>query len=198
MPHVSSMTLGLKATQERACRLEAQWRERKWTWRPGAQELRPGWPGPPWRGVDPGIVQNLPCCRCRYLHTQAGQLAADPAVAPFGVLPGQPQDQSLDVPAGRRPAGLSVHGPRGPAAGGDVAVPAQDRVRGDQQPQPLGGALWVSRRAGSPAGPGPPSSRPGGALPLLHHGELVAQDQDLCGLPCLLTPGTAAAMRPPA
>jgi hypothetical protein len=26
-------------------------------------------------------------------------------------------------------------------------------------------------------------------LPPLHYGELVAQDQDLCGLPCLLTPG---------
>ena len=26
-------------------------------------------------------------------------------------------------------------------------------------------------------------------LPSLQYGELVAQDQDLCGLPCLLTPG---------
>jgi alpha-tubulin suppressor-like RCC1 family protein len=29
----------------------------------------------------------------------------DPAVAPFGVLPGQPEDEGLDVPAGGRPAG---------------------------------------------------------------------------------------------
>jgi hypothetical protein len=28
-----------------------------------------------------------------------------------------------------------------------------------------------------------------GGLPPLRYGELVAQDQDLCGLPCLLTPG---------
>jgi hypothetical protein len=28
----------------------------------------------------------------------------DPAIAPFGVLPGQPKDQGLDVPEGSRPA----------------------------------------------------------------------------------------------
>ncbi len=33
--------------------------------------------------------------------------------------------------------GFALHGPGGPAAADDVAVPAQDRVRGDQQPKPL-------------------------------------------------------------
>jgi hypothetical protein len=41
------------------------------------QELRPGRPGPPRRRVDSGILQNFPRCRCRYLHSQAGQLAVD-------------------------------------------------------------------------------------------------------------------------
>jgi hypothetical protein len=33
-------------------------------------------------------------------------------------------------------------------------------------------------------------------LPPLQDGELVAQDQDLCGLPGFLTPGAAAKRRP--
>ena len=52
----------------------------------GAQELRPSGLGSAQRWVDPCILQDLPCRRCRYLYSQAGQLAVDPAVAPFGVL----------------------------------------------------------------------------------------------------------------
>ena len=40
--------------------------------------------------------------------------------------------RALMVPAGGRSAGLAVHGPAGLAAADDVAVPAQDRIRGDQ------------------------------------------------------------------
>ena len=36
-------------------------------------------------------------------NIKPGQLAMDPAVPPFGVLTGQPEDQGVDVPAGRRP-----------------------------------------------------------------------------------------------
>jgi hypothetical protein len=38
----------------------------------GAQELRPPWPGPPWRRIYPGILQDLPHGRRGYLHAQAG------------------------------------------------------------------------------------------------------------------------------
>jgi hypothetical protein len=38
----------------------------------GAQELRPGRPGSARRGVDSGVLQNFPCRRRRYLHSQAG------------------------------------------------------------------------------------------------------------------------------
>src|ERR1700730_13875746 len=82
----------------------------------GAQELRPGWLGPPRRGVEPGLLQDFPRRRRRYFHSHAGQLTMDPAVAPAGVLADQPQDQCPDVPAGRWPAGLVADGPGGPAA----------------------------------------------------------------------------------
>src|ERR1039457_2095868 len=52
----------------------------------GSQELRPAWPGPPRRRADPGLVQDFPYGRCRYFHSQAGQLAVDPAVPPFGEM----------------------------------------------------------------------------------------------------------------
>jgi hypothetical protein len=101
------------------------------------QELRPGRPGPPWRQIDPGGLQDLPRRRRGYLHSHAGQLAVNPAVPPAGVLAGQPDDQGPDVPAGGRAAARAAHGPGGPASADDVAVPVHDRVRGDQQPQPL-------------------------------------------------------------
>ena len=103
----------------------------------GAQELRPGRTCPPRRGVDPGLLQDFPHGRRRHLHSQAGQLTVDPAVPPVRVLASQPQDQGPDVPAGGWPAGPAAQGPGGPAAADDIAMPAHDRVRGDQQPQPL-------------------------------------------------------------
>ena len=110
----------------------------------GAQELCPGRPGPPRRGVDAVDLEDLPYGRRRDVDSQAGQLAVDPAVSSAGVFPSQPEDQGLDVPADGRAAGAAPLGPGGLAAPEDVAVPAQDRVRGDQQPGP-GAALSVSR-----------------------------------------------------
>jgi hypothetical protein len=81
-----------------------------------------------------GLPQNFPHHRRGCLHSQVGQLAVDPAVAPFGVLAGEPEHQGPDFAAGGRSAGLAAHGPGGPAGADDVAVLAHDRVRGDQQP----------------------------------------------------------------
>jgi hypothetical protein len=67
---------------------------------------------------------------------QSGQVAVDAAVSPSRVLPGQPEDQGLDVLAGRRAAGLALLG-SGRLAADAVAVPAQDRVQCDQQSQLL-------------------------------------------------------------
>ena len=75
-------------------------------------------------GAGSGILHNLLRCGCRYLHSQAGQLAVDPAVPPSGALPGQPEDQGPDIQTGGRAACLAAHGPRRPAAPDDVAEPA--------------------------------------------------------------------------
>jgi hypothetical protein len=118
-----------------------------------------------------------------------GQLALDPAVSPCGVLTGRPENQGLDVPAGGRSAGRAPLGSGGPAAARDVAVPAQDRVRGDQQPQPLTPRFRYHAEQHREQCPvRPVQVRPTRLLPL-QYGELVAQDQDLRGLPCLLMPG---------
>ena len=77
----------------------------------GAQEQRPGRPSPPRRGIDAGLLQDLPYRRRRDSYPKPGQFPVDPAVAPAGVLAGQPQDQGPDVPAGGRAAGLAAHGP---------------------------------------------------------------------------------------
>jgi hypothetical protein len=74
-------------------------------------------------------------------------------------------------------------------AADDVAVPAQDRVRGNQQLQSLAPRLWYHAEQGREQCPVRPGQVRAERLPPLQDGELVAQDQDLCGPPCLLTPG---------
>jgi hypothetical protein len=155
----------------------------------GAQEQRPGRTGPPRRGIDAGFLHDLPYRRCRDSYPQPGQFAVDPAVAPAGVFAGQPQDQGPDVPAGGRSAGLAADRPGGPAAAGDVAVPAQDRVRGDQQPQPVAAGFRYHGKQGRHECPVRPVQPRAARLPSLQDDERVTQEQDLCGLPCLLTPG---------
>jgi hypothetical protein len=155
----------------------------------GAQELRPGRTCPSRRGAGSGFLQDFPHRRCRYLHSQASQLAVDPAVPPFGILAGQPKDQGPDVPAGRRAAGLAADGPGGPAAADDVAVPAQDRGRGDQQPQPVAAGFRYHAMQGREQGPVRPVQVRAARLLPLQDGELMAQDQDLGGLPRLPPPG---------
>jgi hypothetical protein len=69
------------------------------------------------RGVDPGTPEDLPCGRCRYLHSQTGQLAVDPAVPPAWVFRG-PASRALVMsqlpvspgPAERRTAGVAQLG----------------------------------------------------------------------------------------
>ncbi len=155
----------------------------------GAQELRPGRRSPPRRGVHPGLVQDFPYRRRCYFHSQAGQLTVDSAVAPAEVLAGQPEHQGLDGPAGGWPASPAALGPGGPAAADDVAVPAQDGVRGDQEPQRLAPRFRYYGEQGREQCPVRPVQPRAARLPPLQDGELVAQDQDLCGLLCFLTPG---------
>src|ERR1019366_624809 len=129
----------------------------------GAQELHQAGTGPPRRGAGAVGLEDLPDGRRRDVDSQAGQFPVDPAVAPVGVVAGQPEDQGPDGLAGGRPAGPAAHGPRRPAAPDDVAVPAQDRVRGDQKPQPVATGFGYHAGQWPRAGPGPPSSASGGA-----------------------------------
>ena len=112
--------------------------------------------------------------------------AMDPAIPPVGVLAGYPADQCPDVAAGRR-AGPAACGPGGPAAAGDVAVPAQI-VSGVISSRSPGAVLWVSAKQGREQGPVRPGQVRAARLPPLQDSELIAQDQDFRGLLGLLTP----------
>ena len=60
-------------------------------------------------------------------------------------------------------------------------------VSGDQQPQPVPAGFGYHAEQGREQGPVRPVQPRAARLPPLQDGELVAQDQDLGGLPCLLT-----------
>jgi hypothetical protein len=68
-------------------------------------------------------------------------------------FPGWPEDQGLDVPAGGRAASSAALGSGGPAAADDVAVPAQDRVRGSRSPCRRAFDMTSPRPGGHPAVP---------------------------------------------
>jgi hypothetical protein len=69
------------------------------------QELRPGWPGSSWRGVDAVGLEDLPYGRRRDLDSQAGQFSVDPAVSPFGISRASRRTRALIF---RRVAGRPV------------------------------------------------------------------------------------------
>jgi hypothetical protein len=98
-----------------------------------------------------------------------------PAISPVGVLTGQPADQCPDVAAGRWPAGPAACGPGGPAAADNVPVPAQDRVRGNQQPQPLAPCFGYHAEQGREQSPVRPGQLRAAWLPPLQDGDLVAR-----------------------
>jgi hypothetical protein len=70
---------------------------------------------------------------------------------PVGVLPSQPSGQCPDVAPDRWPAGPAARRPGGPVAADDVAAPAHDRVRGNQQPQSLTPRFQTPSRTASRA-----------------------------------------------
>ena len=90
------------------------------------------------------------------------------------------------MPAGGRAAGPAAFGSGGPAAADDVVVPAQDRVRGDQQPQSLAPRFRYHAEQSREQCPVRPVQVRAARLPPLQYGELVAQDQDLRAPPCPL------------
>ncbi len=126
----------------------------------------------------------------------AATLTPSPASSPWilryphpGFSRASRRTRAVMFPAGHRPASPAPLGSGGPAAPDDVAVPAQDRVRGDQQPHPLAPRSRYHAEQGREQGPVRPVHGRAARIPPLQDGELVAQDQDLGGLPRLLTPG---------
>ena len=99
--------------------------------------------------------------------------------------------RALMVRAGRRPAGPAALGSDGLAAPDDVAVPAHDRVGGDQQPQPVAPRFGYHAEQGREQGPVRPGQVRAAGLPPLQDGELVAQERSSTP-PCA---GTAAVAR---
>jgi hypothetical protein len=87
------------------------------------QELPPAAGGALRRGVDAGCLEDLSDGGGRDLVPEAGQLAADPLVAPGRVVTGHLQREPADRRAGARASGCPV--PVCPAALHQIGVPAQ-------------------------------------------------------------------------
>jgi hypothetical protein len=112
----------------------------------------------------------------------------DAAVAPSGVVGGHAQDQATQASWDGRPTGPGVLAR--PAVGDELAVPAQDRGRGNQQAQ-AASRREQTRESGDDSSVVPAHPRPCGAA--LQHRKLVTEDQDLdllCGI------GSSAQQRP--
>src|ERR1039457_1949685 len=150
-----------------------------------------------WPPVPVTRVSSVPVASSARTSTQtygAGQRRCLVAAGSWFVLPlrwlREPlrwlrDDRGPDL---RPAAGLAVHGPRRPAAPDDVAVPAHDRVRGDQKPQPVAARFGYHAEQRHEEGPVRPVQLRAARLPPLQDRELVAQDQDFGRLPHLLVP----------
>jgi hypothetical protein len=148
----------------------------------GAEEVCPGGGGPVGCGIDSGLAQAFP-------ERGWGQGDRDPErqefavhspISPAGVLAGQAQHQGADRPQRAGSAAAAGPGHRGVATGEQVAVPPEDRVGSDQQPQPpecRPGQRVQQRGQPRPIGRCEPDLPP--VELTLHHGELMTQRQDL-------------------
>jgi hypothetical protein len=99
-----------------------------------AEELRPGRAGSSRRRRDSGVGQDLPHCGRCDCHAETGKLTVDPPVAPRGIFRGEAKDQDPDVAALTWATRLPVLRLLSPASTDDVPMPAQHRVRGDDEP----------------------------------------------------------------
>src|SRR3954452_8591873 len=100
------------------------------------QEPAPRWFGPTRRGIDPGCLQDGPDGRGADPVAQPGELAVDSPVPPRRILGGQARDEGAQAGGDGRSTGPD--GRRCPAAGDELAVPAQDGGRGDEQAEAAG------------------------------------------------------------
>ena len=95
------------------------------------EELRPGRSGPASFWIDPRCVEDLPHGGGADLVAESGEFAVDAPVAPRRILGGQAHDQGTDARGNGGATRPSVRG--GPAASDELAVPAQNRGRSDEE-----------------------------------------------------------------
>ncbi len=110
----------------------------------------------------------------RDLHAESEQLALDALVAPAGVLRGEANDQLLHAVVQRRPPGSTMR--VGPRTGDQPPMPAQQRLRGDEEARPAGSWQHAADR-GEQGTVG--WFQLGSRNLAAEHDELVAQHQDL-------------------
>jgi hypothetical protein len=145
--------------------------------RPGSQELPPGRPGPAGRRIDVRGVHDPPHRGRRDRMTEPRQLLLDSRVPQAGFSRATQTTQRLDRGPGGRP---SWPAPTGvvPLAGDEVAVPAQDRDRGDREVFRPPAAAHQPRQGRLPAPARMFRSQPAGQL-AAQHLVLVAEHQQL-------------------
>lgn len=108
------------------------------------------------------------------------QLALDATVAPAGILPGQPEDELVELTPGNRPPAARSSAIGGPLAADKFAMPAQQRLGAGQERSPGWPGQDAADRGqeetirGLPAWPAD--------LPL-EHPKLVTQSQDFGAQP---------------
>jgi len=100
------------------------------------QELLPAQPGPERGRPDPIRSQELPDRGGRYSKSQLDQLALDADAAPPGVIPGHLQDQLLELRIQTWSTWASAIPEGGPFPTHQLPMPAQHRLRLNQQPSP--------------------------------------------------------------
>jgi hypothetical protein len=155
----------------------------------GPEELGPDGAGPPGRGTEPGGPEQGPDRRRSHPDAELAQLALDSDAAPAGVLPGQPEDERTKLRIDRRPV-RAARPAVGPLPADELAMPAQERRRGDEKGDPTVPRDRPARRGEEDPVDGPEL---GWARGPLQHPELVAQDQDLEVLGAVVSTAPAGA-----
>jgi hypothetical protein len=126
-----------------------------------------------WRRVQSMTAQRGADRGCRDPDAEPEQLALDALVAPAWVLPGQADDQPLQFLVQWRSPGSAVR--VGPGAGDQPPVPAQQRLRPDEEARPAGPGQGAADR-GEHRAVGRSEPRSWGLA--AQHGQLVTEHQD--------------------
>ena len=138
-----------------------------------AQELTPGGPGTPWRGLDAVGPEHLGCRAGRHPMPEAHQLTLDALLPPSRVVDSQPHDQSGEHLGHRGPADAAVGRSSAGQPEGHASQAASRAARRTPTSPPV--SETDSARQARPIGPLEARARPLAAQDL----KLVAQHQDL-------------------